>query len=216
MSSCFSIPKVTASARFQVILTYIGGDHMNDKFGLTPEKWRAIVENDSSYDGVFYYAVNTTGVFCRPSCKSRVPHIDNVRTFPNAQKALSEGYRPCKRCNPDGPLLPDEELCERTALIIGERYHEPLTLSVLAEMCHVSPFHLQRTFKRIKGVSPLEYISQKRICEAGKLLAASDETIAQIAAKVGIANADYFSALFKKKTGQTPTSFRQMKREVEQ
>ncbi|SCA86975.1 Ada regulatory protein/6-O-methylguanine-DNA methyltransferase [Bacillus glycinifermentans] len=192
------------------------GDHMNDKSGLTPENWRAIVENDSSYDGVFYYAVKTTGVFCRPSCKSRVPHIDNVRIFPNAQKALSEGYRPCKRCNPDGPLLPDEELAERAALIIGERYHEPLTLSELAEMCHASPFHLQRTFKRIKGVSPLEYMSRKRICEAGKLLAASDETIAQIAAKVGIANADYFSALFKKKTGQTPTSFRQLKREAEQ
>lgn len=180
---------------------------MNDKTVLTPEKWRAIVENDSSYDGVFFYAVKTTGVFCRPSCKSRVPHIENVRIFPDAQQALSEGYRPCKRCNPVGPLLPDEELAERAAMIIGRYYHEPLTLTDLAERCHTSPFHLQRTFKRIKGMSPLEYISQKRISEACGLLAFSDQTISQIASKVGILNADYFASLFKRKRVRRRQSF---------
>ncbi|WP_307892106.1 bifunctional transcriptional activator/DNA repair enzyme AdaA [Bacillus swezeyi] len=184
---------------------------MNSQSGLTPEKWRAIVGNDSAFDGTFFYAVKTTGIFCRPSCKSRVPQIENVRIFPDAQQALSAGFRPCKRCKPDGPLLPSEELAVRAAHIISEHFREPLTLTALAELCHVSPFHLQRTFKRIKGVSPIEYIWEKRISKASELLVSSDEAIAEIAAKIGILNADYFAALFKKKTGQTPTEYRQIK-----
>lgn len=158
---------------------------MNSKSRLTPEMWRAITENDSAYDGVFYYAVKTTGIFCRPSCKSRVPQIDNVQIFFNAKDALSEGYRPCKRCNPAG-ALPDEELAQRVVEIIEESYRDPLSLQALADRCHISPFHLQRTFKRIKGVSPAEYILQKRIEKAVDLLAHSERSIAEIASMVGI------------------------------
>jgi len=185
---------------------------MNSKSRLTPEMWRAITENDSAYDGVFYYAVKTTGIFCRPSCKSRVPQIDNVQIFFNAKDALSEGFRPCKRCNPAGALLPDEELAQRVVQIIEKSYRDPLSLQALADRCHISPFHLQRTFKRIKGVSPAEYILQTRIEKAVDLLAHSERSIAEIASMVGIANAEYFASLFKKKTGQSPTSYRQMKR----
>ncbi|MFN2745165.1 MULTISPECIES: bifunctional transcriptional activator/DNA repair enzyme AdaA [Bacillus] len=185
---------------------------MNSKSELTPERWRAIVENDRSYDGAFLYAVKTTGIFCRPSCKSRAPQIENVRIFQNAEQALAAGFRPCKRCRPDGALLPDEELAEQVAHIIATHYREPLTLKALADISHVSPFHLQRIFKRIKGVSPVDYIRQKRISEAGKLLASSNQPMAEIAAAIGIANADYFAVLFKKIKGQTPTEYRQMKR----
>ncbi len=60
------------------------------------EKWQAIILNDASYDGAFFYGVKTTGIFCRPSCKSRTPKKENVRVFQNAEQALLENFRPCK------------------------------------------------------------------------------------------------------------------------
>ncbi len=64
---------------------------------ITSEKWKAIVENDKSYDGEFFYAVRTTGIFCRPSCKSRPPKRENIRLFKTAEQALAEHFRPCKK-----------------------------------------------------------------------------------------------------------------------
>ncbi|QDI91460.1 hypothetical protein EPH95_09920 [Salicibibacter halophilus] len=63
--------------------------------------WTAIVDNDSAYDDKFFYGVRTTGVFCRPSCKSRVPKKENIRIFKDGRLAQAAKYRPCKRCNPD-------------------------------------------------------------------------------------------------------------------
>lgn len=83
--------------------------------------WQAIVANDASYDGTFYYAVTTTGIFCRPSCKSRVPKRENVRVFQDRQTAVAEHFRPCKRCRPDGLRLPDEEWIELIASYIKEK-----------------------------------------------------------------------------------------------
>lgn len=70
--------------------------------------WEAIVNNDSSYNGVFYYGVITTGIFCRPSCKSKCPLKEHVRIFESTDEAISADFRPCKRCRPDGARLPDE------------------------------------------------------------------------------------------------------------
>lgn len=98
-------------------------------------------------------------------------------------------------------LLPDEELAQRAVQIIEESYRDPLSLQALADRCHISPFHLQRTFKRIKGASPAEYILQKRIEKAFDLLAHSERTIAEIASMVGIGNADYLPLCLKRKQG---------------
>ncbi|WP_442870390.1 Ada metal-binding domain-containing protein [Aneurinibacillus sp. Ricciae_BoGa-3] len=64
------------------------------------EFWQAIVDCDQDYDGEFYYGVLTTGIFCRPSCKSRLPKINNVKLFQSIEDAENEGFRPCKRCRP--------------------------------------------------------------------------------------------------------------------
>lgn len=74
------------------------------KFGnkVTAEQWRAISENDKAYDDRVYYAVKTTGIFCKPSCESRVPNIANVTVFYHAQDAMKADYRPCKRCKSRG------------------------------------------------------------------------------------------------------------------
>ncbi|MZQ84013.1 helix-turn-helix domain-containing protein [Paenibacillus sp. 5J-6] len=171
--------------------------------------WQAIVANDASYDGTFYYAVKTTGIFCRPSCKSRVPKRENVRVFHDRQTAVEEHFRPCKRCRPDGLRLPDEEWIELIADHIKESYAEPITLSVLAEQFYASVYHLQRTFKRVKGITPLTYLQQQRIEAAKRLLIETNSPVNVIGAQVGIANAAHFATVFQKKTGVTPSEFRQ-------
>ncbi|WP_459499965.1 bifunctional transcriptional activator/DNA repair enzyme AdaA [Bacillus sp. C1] len=175
---------------------------------LTDERWQAIVHSNSSYDDQFFYGVKTTGIFCRPSCKSKVPKKNNVQIFLNAQQALSEQFRPCKRCKPNGFKLPNENWVTQIIEYIDKNYHEPLTLEILADMCHGSPYHLQRTFKRIKGITPLAYIQQIRISKAIQYLTHTNQTITEIGFAVGIPNTAHFATLFKKKTGYTPTEFR--------
>jgi AraC family transcriptional regulator, regulatory protein of adaptative response / methylphosphotriester-DNA alkyltransferase methyltransferase len=171
-------------------------------------QWKAITENDTEFDDQFFYGVQTTGIFCRPSCKSRMPNKENVRIFKNAFLALEEGYRPCKRCKPDGLKLPAEEWVQQIADWIDAHYTEDLALDTLADMAHGSPYHLQRSFKRTKGVSPSVYIQQLRLDRAVQELQETDQSIADVAKAVGFSSTPYFITLFKKKMGQTPAQFR--------
>ncbi|TVX98697.1 bifunctional transcriptional activator/DNA repair enzyme AdaA [Cohnella terricola] len=179
---------------------------------ITDEKWRAVISNDASYDGRFFYAVKTTGIFCRPSCKSKPPKQENIRMFRTADQALSAGFRPCKRCKPTGVRLPDEEWLATVTEYIDAHYQDRLSLDVLADVCHGSPYHLHRTFKRIKGITPIEYIQQKRINQAIRLLITSARPITEIGQDVGLPNLPYFTTLFKKRTGMTPARYRQSMR----
>ncbi|KFN04164.1 bifunctional transcriptional activator/DNA repair enzyme AdaA [Bacillus clarus] len=183
--------------------------HLESKeYPLTAEYWQAIIHNDSSYDATFFYAVKTTGIFCRPSCKSRVPNKNNVKIFLHAQQALHEKFRPCKRCKPNGLTLPNEEWVKQIKEYMQNHYCDALTLDILAEMCHGSPYHLQRTFKRIVGISPTDYIQQLRIAKAMEYLTHTSQSITEISHAVGIENSAHFATLFKKKTGFTPTEYR--------
>jgi AraC family transcriptional regulator of adaptative response / methylphosphotriester-DNA alkyltransferase methyltransferase len=176
--------------------------------GVNEQYWQAIIHNDADYDGKFYYAVKTTRIFCRPSCKSRPPLIENVHIYRDAEHALIAGFRPCKRCKPGNLRLPDEEWIASVAHWIDKHYAEPMTLGTLAELFHGSPYHLQRTFKKWKGLSPAEYIQQVRITQAMKELAATDKPVTAIAAEVGIPNPAHFATLFQRRTGHSPTAYR--------
>lgn len=175
---------------------------------VSDEQWRAIVDNDASYDGQFYYAVKTTKIFCRPSCKSRLPKRENIGYFQTAEQALSAHFRPCKRCKPTGQRLPDEEWIALVIEYVDAHYNETLTLKTLALLSHGTPYHLHRTFKKVTNMTPVEYIQQVRIDKAKTLLNSSDQTVAEIGEMVGLSNTPYFITLFKKKTGQTPESYR--------
>jgi AraC family transcriptional regulator of adaptative response / methylphosphotriester-DNA alkyltransferase methyltransferase len=178
------------------------------KTTIPADYWNAITGCDASYDDTFFYGVTTTGIFCRPSCKSRVPNQENVRIFKNAYMALKEKFRPCKRCKPDGLYLPAEEWVEQIVEWINQHYIEPLTLHTLADICHGSPYHLQRLFKRVKGLSPTEYIQQVRLEKAMNKLETTGQSIADIGMAVGFSNTPYFITLFKKKVGNTPSGYR--------
>ncbi|WP_232697399.1 bifunctional transcriptional activator/DNA repair enzyme AdaA [Brevibacillus daliensis] len=187
-------------------------DHgiLSDVEMMTNEKWQAIIDNDASYNDQFFYAVKTTGIFCKPSCKSRVPKKENVRIFQNAEQALHANFRPCKRCKPTNEKLPDSEWVALTTEYIDKNFTEKLTLETLADIAHGSPYHLHRTFKKIKGITPVEYIQQVRLNAAKEHLIQTNKAIADIAICVGMPNTPYFITLFKKKTGHTPAQYRQM------
>ncbi len=144
------------------------------------EQWTAIIHNDTRYDDQFIYAVQTTGIFCRPSCKSKAPVKSNVRIFSNAKEALAAQFRPCKRCKPTGDRLPDQEWVEQIISYIENNFTETITLGHLADYCHGSPYHLQRTFKRVTGQTPVEFVQQKRIEYAKDKLIRTNLSISDI------------------------------------
>ncbi len=146
----------------------------------------------------FFYAVKTTGIFCRPSCQSKPPKKENVRVFQHADHAVTGKFRPCKRCKPTGRRLPDEEWVAIVTAFIDKHYTEALTLETLADISHGSPYHLHRTFKRIKGMTPVAYIQNQRIEKAKELLRSTDKAVADIGISVGLHNTPYFVTLFKK------------------
>ncbi|MBT2653929.1 methylphosphotriester-DNA--protein-cysteine methyltransferase family protein [Bacillus sp. ISL-18] len=189
----------------------MSGQKCLDNEMITDENWKAIIENDPAYNDLFFYAVKSTGIFCKPSCKSRVPKKENVRIFQSSEQAMLANFRPCKRCKPTEPNLPDQEWIHSITNFIQENYHCKLTLETLAEISHGSPYHLQRTFKKVKGMTPVEYIHDVRIIKAKELLIKSDRAVAEISRMVGMPNTPYFITLFKKKAGETPAQYRQSK-----
>jgi AraC family transcriptional regulator of adaptative response/methylated-DNA-[protein]-cysteine methyltransferase len=131
----------------------------------TESYWDAVNARDRAMDGVFYYAVMSTGVYCRPSCPSRRPRRENVVFFRARQAAERAGFRPCKRCKPDSAsqLDPNTQLIEKVCRYIDAHPDEPVTLEALSRALGISPFYLQRTFKTITGISPRAYADSRRL-----------------------------------------------------
>lgn len=124
---------------------------------------KAIAERDAGYDGAFLYGVVTTGVYCRPSCKSRAARPENVRFFLDPQGAEGAGFRKCKRCQAPTSAAGPVKLMQSLARYIDRNADQPLSLELLAEQAHLSPTHLQRTFKAVLGVSPKVYHDAARL-----------------------------------------------------
>src|SRR5688500_14734105 len=133
---------------------------MGEKFDW---RWHAIQTRSPSFDGVFYFAVLTTGVFCRPSCSSRRPKRENVRFFVTTNEAERAGFRPCLRCKPTQELAagPGATLVAKAfEFLLGD---DIPTIDDLATQLGVSSGHLQKTFKAVLGLSPKEVTDMMRI-----------------------------------------------------
>jgi AraC family transcriptional regulator, regulatory protein of adaptative response / methylated-DNA-[protein]-cysteine methyltransferase len=127
--------------------------------------WDAVAARDRSMDGVFYYAVLSTGIYCRPSCPSKRPRRENVIFFRARAAAEHAGFRPCKRCKPDQAASSDSngQLVEKVCRYIDTHPDEAVTLEALGRALGISPFHLQRTFKARTGITPRAYADSRRL-----------------------------------------------------
>jgi AraC family transcriptional regulator of adaptative response / methylphosphotriester-DNA alkyltransferase methyltransferase len=123
--------------------------------------------------------------------------------------AINEGFRPCKRCRPDLLEPPNEEDVILTAQsIIEKEYASALTLDQLSKQVGMSKYHLHRTFKKIVGVTPMEYMTKIRISKSAELLMQTDLSITQIAHEVGYRSSSHFNVIFRNHLGCSPTVYR--------
>ena len=162
--------------------------------------WQQLLRHDPA--ATFYYAVTTTGVFCRPSCKSRQPLLDHVRFFKDSAAAQAAGFRPCKKCKPTSAVTVSPVAKIRSH--IESHLDRSVRLAELGRIAGLSPFTAQRQFKEAMGVSPLQY---QRALRAGTLRGALRQrdtvTDAIYEAGFGSASRAYDGATL----GMTPTRF---------
>lgn len=128
--------------------------------------WNAIRNRDKSWDGRFFFGVMTTGVYCRPSCPCRLPLRRNVRFFLEPAEAEQAGLRPCLRCRPLATrgVDPDTERIRKSCDFIRANLdRESLPLSLLADEAGLSPFHFQRSFKAVMGLTPRQFVEACRL-----------------------------------------------------
>ncbi|MGF1508020.1 MAG: bifunctional DNA-binding transcriptional regulator/O6-methylguanine-DNA methyltransferase Ada [Myxococcota bacterium] len=178
---------------------------------MTPTKnprYEAVLRRDRSQDGQFFYAVKTTGIFCRPSCAARTPRQENVEFFEDAAKARAAGYRPCKRCQPESSFRQEQNVLMVTKIcrIIEEAEHEP-TLSEIAEAVGLSPHHLHRVFKAATGLTPKAYARALRATAARRGLEGT-RTVTQAIFDAGFNSSSRFYEHAKQRLGMTPHQFR--------
>jgi AraC family transcriptional regulator of adaptative response/methylated-DNA-[protein]-cysteine methyltransferase len=128
------------------------------------EKWKAVVERDETKDGLFVFAVRSTRIYCKPSCHARHPNFEQVIFFSRADEAERSGFRACKRCQPQ-EVRPSArtQLVQKICRYIEAHLDEKLTLENLSRQAGLSTFHFQRTFKRILGISPRQYVEARRL-----------------------------------------------------
>ncbi|OKP82248.1 bifunctional transcriptional activator/DNA repair enzyme AdaA [Paenibacillus sp. P32E] len=172
--------------------------------------YESVVRREPKYDGVYYTAVLTTHIVCRPSCRARTPKAGNVVFYDSLEQAVAAGFRPCKRCRPEegGVLRPDAVLASETDKLMEAQFGQKVTLQSLAAQLKVSPFHLQRTYKRVTGRSPAERLDQLRVEKACALLADTELAVAEVGQAVSFRGPSHFAAWFMRKTGLAPTDYR--------
>jgi AraC family transcriptional regulator of adaptative response/methylated-DNA-[protein]-cysteine methyltransferase len=170
--------------------------------------WNAVQNRDAGQDGKFVYAVKSTGVYCRPSCSSRLPLRKNVAFFTTPAEAEQAGFRACKRCRPTGTTASVvNAVVHELARQIDAHPDQTFSLDQLAKRAGYSPFHLQRSFKAIIGSSPKEYQTAARVRTLKQELR-RDAPVADAIYQAGFGSG---SRVYEKADGQlgmTPSEYR--------
>jgi len=176
---------------------------------LTDQRFQAIEQNDATQDGAFYYGVTSTGIFCRPSCHSRLPQRDHLVLFETVEAALAAGFRPCKRCRPAGQVVSTAEWVTEINQIIMTHYQTKLDLNTLAMLAHGEPYYLHHVYQQQTGQTPMAHLKHVRLTQAQVLLATTRLPVTEIALTCGFQSAAYFSTVFKQAIQLTPRQYRQ-------
>ncbi len=175
---------------------------------LNDPRWAAVVARDPAADGKFFYAVNTTGVYCRPSCASRPARPENVQFHATRAGAERAGFRPCKRCKPEQPPL-----VERYAAMVVkvcrliERAETMPSLASLAAQAGLSAHHFHRVFKLATGLTPKGYAAAQRAQRVRKALGRGSKVTAAIF-DAGYNSNGRFYEKSNALLGMTPATFR--------
>ena len=173
----------------------------------------AMLHRDPAFDGVFFVAVKTTGVYCRPVCRARIPLRKNVRFFPSAAAAEGSGFRPCLRCRPEtAPFCPawkgTRTTVERALRMIDAGELDRLSVHALAERLGIGARHLSRLFAAQVGASPTQVAQTRRIQRAKRLLQETDLALAAIATQSGFRSVRRMAAAFITLYERSPAELR--------
>lgn len=169
--------------------------------------WQAVKSNDARFDGTFFLGVKTTGIYCRPSCRARLPKRENVDFYASAADAEAFGFRACLRCKPRSAEFVDPQVAKilkAVELIGGDT---TLSLEDISSELQLSPFHLQRSFKQIIGVSPKKFAEARKMEKfKSEIRDGSDVTTAMYDAGYGSSSRLYEKA--SENLGMTPRSYK--------
>ena len=171
-------------------------------------RWDAVVARDSRRDGEFFFAVSSTGVYCRPSCPARRPRRENVTFFSRPEHAEKAGFRACLRCRPR--LLsgnPQSDFAKEICRYIEQHLDEPITLKSLGKTFQQSPFHLQRRFKAALGITPREYADSCRMRLLKRNLQAGDN-VTRAMYEAGYGSSSRLYEKTSSQLGMTPDKYR--------
>ncbi len=174
---------------------------------------KARLSRDPRFDGKFFTAVKTTGIYCRPICPATTPKEENVTYFPSAIEAANAGYRPCLRCRPDSaPGSPAwkgvNTTLDRAIRLIGEGILQNDSLQLLAERLGISDRYLRQLFKKHLGISPKAYALYQQCLFAKQLLHQTNLPITQVALASGFNSVRRFNDCFQSQLSLTPSQIR--------
>lgn len=178
-------------------------------------RWAAVRARDPAADGSFYYAVKTTGVYCRPSCAARPARPENVAFYDDRPAAERAGYRPCRRCKPDQPPAAERRaaLVAQMCRALDEADEAPPTLDDLAALVGLSSFHAHRLFKEVTGMTPKAYAAARRGQRIRRALP-SRPTVTDAIYDAGYNSSARFYEKSTELLGMTPSQYRSGAREL--
>jgi len=171
-------------------------------------RWDSVLARDASQDGTFVFAVSSTGVYSRPSCPSRRPRRENVTFFSKPDEAEKAGFRSCLRCRPKSIGGNHQtEMVKAVCRYIEQHLDEPITLSRLGAAFHQSPFHLQRSFKAVLGISPRAYADSCRMNQLKRNLQAG-HSVTRAMYDAGYSSSSRLYERTASQLGMTPDKYR--------
>ncbi|HKT61060.1 MAG TPA: Ada metal-binding domain-containing protein, partial [Gemmatimonadales bacterium] len=170
------------------------------------DRWTAVLGRDASADGRFVYAVASTRIYCRPSCPSRRPNRRQVSFFPTPDAAEAKGYRACRRCHPRDIETDAVRRVREAQRYLDRHLDETVTLDRLGRAVGLSPYHLQRTFKALTGMSPRSYAGARRM-ERMKQGLRNGDTVSRATYDAGYSSPSRAYDHSSRRLGMTPGSY---------
>jgi AraC family transcriptional regulator of adaptative response / methylphosphotriester-DNA alkyltransferase methyltransferase len=189
-------------------------DNINLSF---EEMWEKIIACDRKYDGLFFTAVKTTKIYCRPSCRSRKPKKVNVEFFNDINEVEKAGFRACKRCQPESEHSPHIGIVRNVIAFLVNHYKQKVELQDIANHVGVSSYYLERLFKQETSETPRNYLEKIRVDKAAHLLKSTDRTNLEICYEVGFQSPSNFYKVFRRLKNCSPSEYRNfLSKEIQQ